>query len=396
MPYFLEGMALSIIGNFEYMKKPIYLDNAASAPILDEVVDVIAKSLRTLNGNPSSTHKYGRTARAAIEQSRKSIAQHLNASIGEVFFTSCGTEANNTVLNCAVDQLDVERIIISSIEHPSVRNTASFIAQYRNVELVELSVDPYGRINLDLLEDLLENTEKKTLVSIMHANNEIGTVQPIETIGDLCKEHQALFHTDAVQTIGHLPLDLSTTNISFLSASGHKFHGPKGIGFLYVNSDNIIEPFIRGGSQERNVRAGTENVAGIVGMAHALQYCYDHMNEKSAYVRDLRSYLIDQVAEQLPQIELISYPSTEDCLFTIANFYIPPSDKSDLLLMNLDIAGISASGGSACSSGAEKPSHVIEAIGRDSDKGKCVRFSMSFMNTREEMDQVVGVLKKFV
>jgi len=375
--------------------KSIYLDNAASAPILEEVVDVIAESLRSLNGNPSSTHKYGRTARAAIEQSRKSIAQHLNASIGEIFFTSCGTEANNTVLNCAVDQLDVERIIISSIEHPSVRNTASFIAKHRDVEVVELRVNQSGRVDLDILEDLLRTPEKKTLISIMHANNEIGTIQPIETIGELCKEHQALFHTDAVQTVGHLPCDVSTTNISFLSASGHKFHGPKGIGFLYVNSDNIIEPYIRGGSQERNVRAGTENVAGIVGMAHALQYCYDHMNEKSAYVRDLRSYLIEQVSEQLPQIQLVSYSSTEDCLYTITNFYVPPSDKSDLLLMNLDIAGISASGGSACSSGAEKPSHVIEAIGRDSDDGKCVRFSMSFMNTKEEIDQLVKALKKF-
>lgn len=376
--------------------KAIYLDNAASAPILEGVVDVMVKALRDLDGNPSSTHRFGRKSRAAIEQSRKSIASHLKASIGEIFFTSGGTEANNTVLNCAIDQLEVKQLIISTIEHPSVRNAAMYLAHHRNVELVELGVDRKGLVDTGALEDILERSKKKSLVSIMHANNEVGTIQPIETIGHLCKQHEALFHTDAVQTIGHLPCDLSTSNISFLSASGHKFHGPKGVGFLYVNSNNIIEPFIQGGSQERNVRAGTENVAGIVGMAHALQYCYDHFDEKSGYVGELRAYLINQINQQLPEIELISCFSTEDCLFTIANFYIPPSDKSDLLLMNLDIAGISASGGSACSSGAEKTSHVIEAIGRHNDKGKCVRFSMSFMNNKEEIDQVVEALRKYM
>lgn len=374
--------------------KSIYLDNAASAPILDEVIDVVAQSLKTLNGNPSSTHRYGRTARAAIEQSRKSIAHHFNASIGEIFFTSCGTEANNTVLHCAVDQLGVRRFIISAIEHPSVRNTASFIENYREVEVITLPVDSLGRIDLEELEKHLKAGDRKTLVSIMHANNEIGTLQPIHEISLLCQTYGALFHTDAVQTVGHLPIDLSTTEISFLSASGHKFHGPKGIGILYVNNDNIIEPYIRGGSQERNVRAGTENVAGILGMAHALKYCHDHLTEKSEYVRELRSYLIEKVSSEFPQVELVSPLSTEECLFTIANFYIPPSKKSNLILMNLDIAGISASGGSACSSGAEKPSHVIEAIGRNNSEGKCVRFSLSFMNTREEIDQLVDVLAK--
>lgn len=376
--------------------KSIYLDNAASAPILDEVVDVMADALRTLNGNPSSTHKYGRNAKAAIEKSRKSIATQLNASIGEIFFTSGGTEANNTALHCAVDQLGVKRLIISSIEHPSIRNTADYIANHQNIEVVELKVNEYGLINLDELENLLQSSDQKTLVSIMHANNEIGTIQPIRKIGDLCKQHEALFHTDAIQTIGHLPCDVDAENISFLSASGHKFHGPKGVGFLYVNSDNIIEPYIQGGSQERNVRAGTENVAGIVGMAHAMRYCYDHMKEKSEYVKDLRTYLIEQVGEKLPQIELVSCPSSEDCLFTIANFQFPASNKSDLLLMNLDIAGIAASGGSACSSGAEKPSHVIEAIGRNAEEGKCVRFSMSFMNTKAEIDHVTGALENYI
>ena len=376
--------------------KGIYLDNAASAPILDEVVDTMAEALRDGTGNPSSTHKFGRTARAAIERSRKSIANHLNASIGEIFFTSGGTEANNTVLNCAVDQLGVKRLIVSTIEHPSVLNAASYIAHHRNIEMVKLSVNRYGRIDLDDLKTLLEESNKKTLVSIMHANNEIGTIQPIESISQLCTENDALFHSDAVQTVGHLPLDVSQINISFLSASGHKFHGPKGIGFLYVNSDNIIEPYIRGGNQERNVRAGTENVAGIVGMAHALNYCYENLEGKANYVRKLRAYFIKQISDVLPQTELVSCDSTEDCLFTIVNLYIPPSDKSDLLLMNLDIAGIAASGGSACSSGAEKPSHVIEALDRNSNEGKCVRFSMSFLNTQNEIDKAVEALQKFV
>lgn len=374
----------------------IYLDNAASAPILDEVIDVIAQSLRSLNGNPSSTHKYGRTARAAIEQSRKTIANYLQASIGEVFFTSCGTEANNTILNCAVDQLGVNRLIISAIEHPSVRNTACFLAKYRGVELIELPVSPYGRIDLGELAQYLRDSKKKTLVSVMHANNEIGTIQPIHEIGELCKQNGALFHTDAVQTIGHLPFDVSTSYVSFVSASGHKFHGPKGVGFMYVNSENIIEPYIRGGSQERNVRAGTENVAGIVGMAHAMKYCYENLEEKSSYVNNLRSYLIQSMSDHFPRTELVSYSSSNDCLFTIANFHFPHSQKSDLLLMNLDIFGISASGGSACSSGAEKPSHVIEAIDRFQGDGKCVRFSMSFLNTREEIDRVMEVLAKCV
>src|SRR5690554_5207281 len=374
----------------------IYLDNAASAPILDEVIEVINRSLIEHNGNPSSTHRYGRTARAAIEQARKSVAQHLHASIGEIFFTSCGTEANNTVLNCAVDQLGVKRLIISSIEHPSVRNTAFFLAEYRGIELIELPVSEFGRIDLVELEDHLTQSNQKTLVSIMHANNEIGTIQPIAEIGHLCQKYNALYHTDAVQTIGHLPVDVSASYISFLSASGHKFHGPKGVGFLYVNSDNIIEPYIRGGSQERNVRAGTENVAGIVGMAHALSYCLDNLPEKAQYVKELRKYLIDKMEEKFPQTELVSYPTTDDCLFTITNFHFPQSPKSDLMLMNLDIGGISASGGSACSSGAEKPSHVIEAINRYDEDGKCVRFSLSFLNTRDEIDQLLVVLEKCV
>ncbi|HLT93289.1 MAG TPA: cysteine desulfurase family protein [Membranihabitans sp.] len=374
----------------------IYLDNAASAPILDEVVDVVAQALKDFDGNPSSTHKYGRKARAAIEQARKNVAKHLGASIGEIFFTSCGTEANNTVLNCAVDQHGVERIITSSIEHPSVRNSAQFLSQYRKVEWIELPVSPYGRIDLSMLEQHLKASSAKTLVSIMHANNEIGTIQPIEQIGETCRNYQALFHTDAVQSMGHLPIDTEKNYISFLSASGHKFHGPKGVGFLYVNNDNIIEPYIRGGSQERNVRAGTENVAGIVGMAHALSYCYEHLEKIADVIKDLRNYLIDRMEEQFPQTELVSYRSSEDCLYTIVNFHFPKSPKSDLMLMNLDIAGISASGGSACSSGAEKPSHVIEALDRYASEGKCVRFSLSFLNTREEIDRLIEVLKKCI
>ncbi|GAA5221947.1 cysteine desulfurase family protein [Membranihabitans marinus] len=374
----------------------IYFDNAASAPLLDEVAELMVKSSQEFIGNPSSTHKHGRICRAAIERARKSIAQNLKASIGEIFFTSGGTESNNSILNCAVDQLGVTHIISSPIEHPSVLNPLTFIEKYKKVNVQYVAVDGKGKIDLNDLQQRLKSTEGKVLVSIMHANNETGAINPIAEIGQICKEYQALYHTDAVQTVGHLNIDVSELNISFLSASGHKFHGPKGIGFMYVNSDNIIEPFIRGGSQERNVRAGTENITGILGMAHALDYCIRHMEEKRNHVVALRQYFIDQLHRELPQVSILSPESSENGLYTVLNILIPHSNKAELLLMNLDIAGISASGGSACSSGAEKPSHVIANVLGNQNTDKSVRFSFSFMNQQSEVDYAIEVLKKSI
>lgn len=375
--------------------KSIYFDNAASAPMLESVVQSMSQVLMEMTGNPSGTHKHGRKCRAAIEKSRKSIAENFNASIGEIFFTSGGTESNNTALNCSVDQYGVQRIITTPIEHPSVLNTLSFLKTKRGIQVEFLAVDNMGRIDLSELENKINAQNDRTLVSIMHANNEIGVINPIAEIGEICKSNNILFHTDAVQTVGHLPIDLNSMYISFLSASGHKFHGPKGIGFLYVNSNNIIQPFINGGSQERNVRGGTENLAGIVGMAEALEYCKNNLDKKRQHVVALRQYFIEKIKTALPPtVKIMSMEDPEDCLYTILNIMVPQTAKSDLLLMNLDIAGISASGGSACSSGAEKGSHVIGAITNNKQAGKSVRFSFSFLNTTEEVSQTIEVLKK--
>lgn len=375
--------------------KSIYFDNAASAPMLESVVQSMSQVLMEMTGNPSGTHKHGRKCRAAIEKSRKSIAENFNASIGEIFFTSGGTESNNTALNCSVDQYGIQRIITTPIEHPSVLNTLSFLKTKRGIQVEFLAVDNMGRIDLSELENKINAQKDRTLVSIMHANNEIGVINPIAEIGEICKSNNILFHTDAVQTVGHLPIDLNSMYISFLSASGHKFHGPKGIGFLYVNSNNIIQPFINGGSQERNVRGGTENLAGIVGMAEALEYCKNNLDKKRQHVVALRQYFIEKIKTALPPtVKIMSMEDPEDCLYTILNIMVPQTAKSDLLLMNLDIAGISASGGSACSSGAEKGSHVIGAITKNKQAGKSVRFSFSFLNTTEEVSQTIEVLKK--
>lgn len=372
--------------------KYIYLDNAASAPILDVAVKAVTKALTEYDGNPSSTHRHGRKARAAIEKARREIAQILRTTPGEIFFTSGGTEANNTILHCAVKQLGVKHIVTSPTEHPSVRNAIRHIHDYFGIPVTELTVDSAGRIDLQELEDILSGTTEKTLVSLMHANNETGLIHPVKEISRICEKHHTLYHTDAVQTTGHLPLDLSEGKISFLSASGHKFHGPKGVGILYVNNENMIKPFIQGGNQERNVRAGTENVAGIAGMAAALTHCHDQLEEKEKYVTGLRNYFIRQVEEEFPETGFVSQKSTEECLFTILNLHFPESKRSDMLLMNLDLEGISASGGSACSSGAVKSSHVLDAIGWN-DGGKSIRFSFSFLNTKEEIDRVIEVLK---
>lgn len=372
--------------------KNIYLDNAASTPILDTAVQAMTEALVEFQGNPSSTHKHGRRARAAIEKARKEIARILNTTPGEIFFTSGGTEANNTILHCAVKQLEINHIITSPTEHPSVKNAIRHIHDFFKIPVSELSIDSAGRVNLGELENLLSESAEQTMVSLMHANNETGLLHPIEEISRICADHGALFHTDAVQTVGHLPLDLSKGHISFLSASGHKFHGPKGIGILYVNKKNMIEPFIKGGNQERNVRAGTENVAGIVGMAQALSHCHSELEEKRKYITGLRDYFIRRVEKEFPEVQFVSQKSPDECLFTILNLHFPESKGSDLLLMNLDLEGISASGGSACNSGAEKSSYVMEALGWE-DGGKSIRFSFSFQNSEEEIDRVIQVLK---
>lgn len=348
--------------------------------------------MQELYGNPSSIHACGRQVRAKIEVSRKKIAGLLGASIGEIFFTSGGTESNNMAIKCAVRDLGVRRIISTQIEHHCVGHSLNSVEQ-QGVSIEMVNVDEMGRIDYGQLEQMLANGDKKTLVSIMHANNEIGTLSDMDRIAALCEEHNTYYHSDTVQTIGHLPIDVSKTKIHFLSGGAHKFHGPKGCGFIYINSEAMIKPMIDGGGQERNMRAGTENIYGIVGMAKALELACGNMDAYQSHIEDIRTYFKAQLVERFEDIHF--HGDQENYLYTILNVCFPPSDKSAMLLLHLDIAGISASGGSACSSGAEVGSHVLQAIGADPER-KSIRFSFSHNTTKKDIDQTLQKLASIV
>ena len=369
----------------------VYLDNAASTPLGEEVIEAMLSAMKGLYGNPSSIHAEGRQGRAAIETARKTVARRLGASIGEIFFTSGGTEASNTALKCAVRDLGVKRIISSPTEHHCVLHTLEYLEKQDGVHVVWLHVDEEGRVDYFQLENLLREGNVPTLVSLMHANNEIGTLLDLERVSALCKEHGALFHSDTVQTVAHFPIDLAKTYVSFLSGSAHKFHGPKGVGFLYMNSENIVRPFLHGGAQERNMRAGTENTHGIVGMARALDLAYEELDARRTYIESLRHYLKEQLRSNFEGLQF--HGDQDHYLYTVLNVSFPPSPKAELLLLNLDINGISASGGSACASGVDVGSHVLTAIGADPDR-KAIRFSFSHYNTLEELDFVVEQVRK--
>ncbi len=373
-------------------KMRVYFDNAATTPLSEEVLEAMLPYLRGNYGNPSSIHADGRKARTAIEDARKTVAQHLNASIGEIFFTSGGTESNNMALKCAVRDLGVQRIISSRLEHHCVLHTLETLEKAEQVKVSFVNIDDKGRIDLEHLTALLKEDASKTLVSLMYANNEIGTLLDIQKVADLCQEHQALFHSDTVQAVGHFPIDVQATGFSFLAGSAHKFHGPKGTGFVYINGDNIIKPYVDGGSQERNMRAGTENVAGITGLAKAFDLSCTNMQERHDYIDGLRTYFIGQLKENFPDI-VFNGDYDGQYLHKILSVSFPPSPKNELIIFNLDIAGISVSGGSACSSGVESGSHVMAALQPD-DLSKTVRFSFSHYNTKEEIDFVMEKLKK--
>lgn len=373
----------------------VYFDNAATTPISPEVVEAMLPVLREQYGNPSSIHAEGRSVRALIENARKTVARCINASTAEVFFTSGGTESNNMAVKCAVRDLGVRRIISSPTEHHCGLHTIETVEKQAGVEVVWLPVDALGRIDMDALEQALAiGDDKKTLVSLMHANNEIGTMIDLDRVAALCRQYGALFHSDTVQTVGHFPIDVSKTPVHFLAGAAHKFHGPKGVGFIYINSECAIHPFIDGGGQERNMRGGTENVYGIVGLARALELACTEMDERSARIRDVRQYMIDRLLESFDDIQF-NGDLFGQSLYTVLSVSFPPSPKNELLLLSLDIAGISASGGSACSSGAEKGSHVLGAIGADPER-KSIRFSFSHYNTREEVDFVIDKLKNIL
>ena len=370
----------------------VYFDNAATTPISEEVIDAMLPVLRGQYGNPSSIHAEGRSARALVEGARKTVAQCIGAGTAEIFFTSGGTESNNMAIKCAVRDLGVRRIISSPLEHHCGLHAIETEQKNDGVEVIWLPVDHLGHVDMQALEQALaESRGVKTLVSLMHANNEIGTMTDIDGVSRLCRQYGALFHTDTVQTVGHFPIDVQKTPVNFLAGAAHKFHGPKGIGFIYINAESPIKPFIDGGAQERNMRGGTENVYGIVGLAKALELATAEMEERAAHIREVRDYMKERLLETF---DGISFNGDCDgrCLYTVLSVSFPPSPKNELLLLSLDIAGVSASGGSACSSGAEKGSHVLEAIGADPER-KSIRFSFSHYNTKDEVDFVIEKLK---
>lgn len=372
----------------------IYLDNAATTSIREEVIETMTAVMREHYGNPSSIHADGRSMRAIIEEARKKVAKQINASIGEIFFTSGGTESNNMAIKCAVRDLGVRRIISAPTEHHCVLHSLENV-EHQGVMIEMVRVDERARIDYDHLEALLKSDNgTRTLVSLMHANNEIGTLNDIEQISQLCESYGALFHSDTVQTMGHFPIDVSKTKIHFLSGGAHKFHGPKGAGFIYINGAAQLKPFIDGGGQERNMRGGTENVYGIAGLATALELACENMAEYRQDIEEVRSYLKESLLENFEDIQF-NGDYDGDYLYTVLSVSFPNSPKSDLLLLLLDIAGVSASGGSACSSGAEAGSHVLTAIGADATR-KTIRFSFSHYNSKEEVDQVIEKMRSIL
>lgn len=370
----------------------IYFDNAATTPIDSRVIDAMVPILKENFGNPSSIHTDGRISRSIIERSRKKVASFFNASPSEFFFTSGGTEADNMILRCCVEDLDVKHIITSPIEHHAVLHTAEELAVKNNVRLSLVNVDEKGKVDLSHLKELL-STEDKTLVSLMHANNEIATRLPLKEVGEMCKEHNALFHSDTVQTMGHYAFDFQDLNLHFATCSAHKFHGPKGIGFIYIKSDVALKPMITGGAQERNMRAGTENIYGIVGLTKALELAYEDVEGHQKEIQDIKSYMIQRLKSSVPDVKFNGDSESEDSLYTVLNVCFPSSFIDEMFLYNLDIEGISASGGSACSSGSDVGSHVLTAIGAPSDRPS-IRFSFGRFNTKADVDCCIEVLEK--
>jgi cysteine desulfurase len=372
----------------------IYFDNAATTPLDPDVLETMLPYLTEKFGNPSSIYSYGRESRMAIEQARKTVAGLLHAHPAEIFFTSGGTESSNAAIRAAVQDLGCRHIISSPLEHHATLHTVSYYQERGEAKLHLLNVLPDGHLDLDQLDRLLADLGEKTLVSLMHANNETGNLLDIERVAAICKKHQAIFHSDTVQTLGHYTFDLSKMTVHFITGASHKFHGPKGVGMLYINEQIKVKPNIHGGSQERNMRAGTENVYGIVGFSKALQLATNRMEEDSRYINDLRIYMADSLQKEIPGVAF-NGDAFGKSLYTILSVSFPKTDKAEMLLFNLDIHQICASGGSACTSGAQQGSHVIRAIYPGSDR-TTVRFSFSRQNTRKEVDEVVSKLKLLV
>jgi len=372
----------------------VYLDNAATTPMDTRVIDYMYKSMQENFGNPSSTHQFGRTAKSLIETARKNISKQLNVSSREIIFTAGGTEANNLILFNAVNNLKVTRIITSKIEHHAVLHVAEQLQKTKNICIDFINVDAFGTIDFTHLEKLLSEEKEKTLVSLMHINNEIGNILDLKTVSDLCIKYNALFHSDTVQTIGHYPLDLQEIPIDFITASAHKFHGPKGVGFAFFKKGFGILPLFFGGNQEKGARSSTENVHAILAMDKAISYCYKELEKDRKQIEELKSYFISRLKEISPEIEFNGLSNNlEKSSFTILNTRFPTTNA--FLLFMLDLAGIAVSGGSACQSGSNSGSHVLNEILNDNESNKTsVRFSFSKFTTKEELDFTLLKLKE--
>ncbi|MEQ1733096.1 MAG: cysteine desulfurase family protein [Bacteroidia bacterium] len=371
----------------------IYFDNAATTPMDKEVLQAMLPYMENHFGNPSSIHSFGRTTRSAIEEARKSIATCLNVSPGEIFFTSGGTEADNMAIRCSVHDFKIKHAITSRIEHHAVLHTLEELDKRGDIQLHFVKIDAQGNVDLTHLEELLKFTNERTLVSLMHANNEIGTLLPLKQVGDICAKYNALFHCDTVQTMAHYAFDLQAINVHFVVGAAHKFHGPKGVGFIYIKNDARIMPYITGGSQERNMRGGTENLYGIVGIAKALAIANAHLTEHQQQVQTLKQHFISELQRNFTDVQFNGNTNPHQSLYTVLNVSFAPNPNGEMLLFSLDIAGIAASGGSACTSGSNQGSHVLRGIGAAGDRPS-VRFSFSKMNTIEEVDYTIAKLKE--
>ena len=369
----------------------IYLDNAATTALDKEVFDAMLPYMTEHFGNPSSIHSFGRKTRSGIETARKIIAKNLNVSPSEIFFTSGGTEAINTAIRCAIHDLGIKHAITSKIEHHAVLHCLEVLEKDGKIKLSFVDLDKQGHVDLKNLEALL-SSDDKSLVSLMHANNEIGNLLPLKKVGDLCEKYNAIFHCDTTQTMAHYKLDLQGVNVHMVNGAAHKFHGPKGVGFLYLNSKIKINPFMYGGSQERNMRGGTENLYGIVGLGKAFEIAHRDMEAHQAHIQGLKTYMIEQLEKNIPGVEF-NGDAKGSSLYTVLNVHFPATENAEMMLFNLDIAGIAASGGSACTSGSNQGSHVLKNIGSDMNRPS-VRFSFSKYNTKEEIDFCLSKLKE--
>lgn len=375
----------------------VYLDSAATTQIREEVIEMMTQVMQEQYGNASSTHSFGRSAKTIIEQARKSVAKCINAEPSEIIYTSCGTEADNFILRSAVRDLGVERIISSKIEHHAVGHTIEQLEEEYDIVVDYVNINALGEVDYDHLEKLLKSSSSKTIVSLMHVNNEIGNILDIKRVGDMCSANDALFHSDAVQSVGHYEMDVKAINVDFLAVSAHKFHGPKGIGFAYIKKDSGLKSIICGGSQERGYRAGTESVHNIAGLEKSLVLSYENLDEERNYIKGIKSHFVERLKNEIPSIAFNGNSGDLDkSTYTLVNLRLPLGpDKAPLLLFQLDLKGIACSKGSACQSGSTTGSHVLSEILTEEELQKpSVRFSFSRYNTKEELDYVVDVLKE--